>query len=90
MRKAEVTQYNLKASKVDNDNELLPCPFCGNTDIELYIAHPQYYNTPDESYWCYWFLSCHQCGAEMENSRSPEQTWNDAKEEIISTWNRRV
>ncbi|VVG70921.1 hypothetical protein PAP18089_01893 [Pandoraea apista] len=35
-------------------NELLPCPICGSTDLELANTH-----TP--SYW----VACHNCGAEV-------------------------
>ena len=90
MRKAEVTEYNIEKEERDAGKKLLPCPFCGNSDIDFYMAHPQYFGKQNELYWCYWFICCPKCGAEMENGRLEDQSWDEAKDEIISSWNRRT
>lgn len=93
MKKPGVNEYNyfrdLETVKEDVPKRLKPCPFCGNTDIEFSLIHPQYNGKPNMDYWCYWEINCPECGALMENGRLSDQTWDEAKEEIISLWNRR-
>lgn len=69
---------------------LKPCPFCGNKNPELYLAHPQYKGEKDESYWCYWCVGCPECGAWFEVGYTPPKTLEDAHKEAIEAWNRRV
>lgn len=89
MKRAGVTEHNFYFEEKEAGKRLLPCPFCGNTDIEFSMCHPQYWGKPDMDYWCYWNIHCWKCGADMENGKLDEQTWEDAKEEIINAWNRR-
>ena len=71
-------------------SELKPCPFCGNKEIEAYLAHPQYKGKPNESDWCYWSVGCPECGAWFEIGYTPPKTLEDAHREAVESWNRRA
>lgn len=69
--------------KLEAQDKLLPCPFCGSEDLELNNTHTA----------CYW-VECSQCGAEVSgtaiysDSDKPEDHLEAAKS-AISAWNRR-
>ena len=90
MKTPEVTIKNFHAEAREIEKTLKPCPFCGNKEVEFALIHPQYWGEPDMDYWCYWEILCPECGAMMDNARLDSQTWDEAKEEIIDNWNRRV
>jgi len=71
--------FNLDPAKVD---DLEPCPFCGNTELELGNDYsPAYY------------VDC-PCGASMmgQTFDGPDlrKNHNQAKENAINNWNRRL
>ncbi len=90
MKTPPVNLANFHAERKQIEESLKPCPFCGNTEIEFSLYHPQFNGHPDMDYWCYWGILCPNCGAEMENGRMDNQSWEDAKAEIIAAWNRRT
>ena len=89
-----VHNWNFYKEPKEIEKELLPCPFCGNEDIEFALYHPQYYGAPDMAYWCYWGINCTECGANFElgaDSDDPNDPgWEKARIEIVEAWNRRV
>ena len=89
MKEPKVMAYNFKREAMEAEAQLLPCPFCGNREIEFSMIHPQHFGEPDETYWCYWEILCPECGALMQNGKLDTQTWDDAKVEIITLWNTR-
>ena len=91
MKIPEVTLQNFKAERKQIEQSLKPCPFCGNDDLEFALCHPQWAESEDDAdYWCFWQILCPECGAEMENARMKDQTWEEAKQEIINNWNHRA
>jgi Lar family restriction alleviation protein len=76
---------NLQLTREDN---VLPCPFCGGTDIELR-------NTHTASYW----MACMDCGAEhhggqgyglnFQSHKVPLRCHKLAKASTLKAWNRR-
>ena len=90
MKIPEVTVHNFRSERKEIEQSLKPCPFCGNNELEFSLIHPQFANGDDADYWCYWQILCPECGAEMENARLHDQTWEEAKKEIIDNWNHRA
>ena len=90
MTRAGVHTHNYFTEPREVEKELLPCPFCGNTEVEFSLIHPQYNGKPDMDYWCYWEIHCPECGALMENGKLESQTWKEAADEIVCCWNARV
>jgi len=80
------------------ETELLPCPFCGGTDLEL-----KDYTENSYGFWDY-RIKCNTCRAYMDSPSTAHitiydnclrQTRNDetkakAKRELIISWNRRA
>lgn len=68
--------------ELEND-VLLPCPFCGSTNLELAHTH-----TP--SYW----VECPDCNAQVGDNESwsenTEQSHLESAKRAIQAWNRRV
>ena len=90
MKIPEFTLHNYHAEQKQIEESLKPCPFCGNNELEFSLIHPQFGNRDDADYWCCWQILCPECGAEMENARLQDQTWEEAKKEIIDNWNHRA
>lgn len=67
------------------DEKVLPCPFCGSTDIELC-------NTHAPSYW----LECQGCGAQAHGEGFGDKGQNTkaahvkAAKSALAAWNKRV
>jgi Lar family restriction alleviation protein len=56
-------------------DDLLPCPFCGSTDIDVYPDYPVY-------------VKCNVCGACGPQARDSGNEWALAK--VTEAWNRRA
>lgn len=87
--KAPVNISNYYAEHKDTEKMLKPCPFCGNTEIELSLIHPQFFGKPDMDYWCYYEILCPVCGCNMQNGRLDPETWEEVKQDLIDNWNQR-
>ncbi len=60
--------------------ELKPCPFCGNTEIEIQHCHtPSVDPAGREPYFP---IGCHECGAWIDGSST--------ESEAIEAWNKRA
>ncbi len=59
-----------------NTKRLKPCPFCGNTDAEVY-DYSNTFPSPDHPLW---EVGCPVCGF---------WGYGDSEDEVIAAWNRR-
>lgn len=53
---------------MSNNNELLPCPFCGSKDVHV------------EMDYRYFFVACHDCSITISNQDTLKEAtdkWND-------------
>ena len=66
----------------DTAERLLPCPFCGGTEIGLYNNNPE--NMPGEDCWYVTHL-CGWGGLGMDTRTNPP-----TKENAVAAWNRRA
>ena len=89
MKRPDVSIANFYAERKNIEKKLLPCPLCGNKEIELSLIHPQYIGKPDMNEWLSWEICCPECGAMFQYGKTSDQTWADVKEDIIAAWNRR-
>lgn len=60
-------------------DELLPCPYCGNTKLN----GPHFNDYIGDSYYPRWWIECHKCPAHMEVD-------GESSAGIIDAWNKRV
>jgi Lar family restriction alleviation protein len=58
-----------------NEDELKPCPFCGD---EIYMFRPE---IDSENWIGAWIIRCVKCCVEMENEN---------KQELMQLWNQRA
>ena len=84
--------WNFFPERKEIEKTLKPCPFCGGERIDFALMHPQFAGKPDMTYWSFWQVLCTDCGANIENGcdEPTEQEWEQAKDELIEAWNRRV
>ena len=59
---------------INSDNNLLPCPFCGSSEVAVN-------STTGYAYAEVWCCGCLDCGAVVPNA--------DTREEIETLWNTR-
>lgn len=75
--------------EIEPEDKLLPCPFCGSSDLELA-------NTHTAAYW----VACLICGAEHQGGRAYGSNTDSnrltmrqhrmAKASALAAWNRRA
>ena len=61
---------------------LLPCPFCGNINVELFDQAP--------NEWGHFYIRCHKCQATGPHiDYDPRQGEESARSEAATAWNQR-
>lgn len=78
-------------------NELKPCPFCGNTVEVKYIAGIgssllQYIDNPFAGSMPTYYINCNKCGRSMmvRLKKSTVEHRDKCKRDLIKAWNRRT
>ena len=60
-------------------DELLPCPFCGNTELR----GPHFSDYIGDSYYPQWYIDCDQCPCGMHVD-------GESSSGVIDAWNKRI
>ena len=73
--------------------ELVPCPFCGSTNLELFRANRDY-DWDDEAFHGYYTIRCMKCDARGPIvdivSSDGRITEDEAHSKAAQNWNKRV